>query len=163
MTSLFDRLYRQLIFTGFFKRGWGDPGHIKDLLQLRVSLSDPASAYAVQLTDDLLRNVRIEIEKETRKDKVVLIDASFTSPLHSILPHVMPVECQKAKFQLMFNEKTSIAASSSSSADFDGNNHNNGDGGVDELLRKPAPVTLHLAGTGDHFFYRFVMPSENGR
>jgi len=125
--SRFDRLYRQLIFTGFFKKGWGDPTHIKDLLNLRLSLGDPTSAYAIQITNGLLRNVQVEIEKETRQDGVVYVDASFISPLHTIVPHLMPVECQKAKFQIMYNDKTSTPST---------------------------PLALHLAGTGDHYFYR---------
>ena len=127
--SRFDRLYRQLIFTGFFKKGWGDPAHIKDLLNLRLSLGDPTSAYAIQITNGLLRNVSVEIEKETRQDGVVYVDASFISPLHTIVPHLMPVECQKAKFQFMYNDKTSTPST---------------------------PLALHLAGTGDHYFYRLV-------
>lgn len=125
--SRLDRLYRRLIVTGFFKRGWGDPSHIKDLLQLRQSLADPSSAFAVQIANSLLKDVQVEIEKETRKDNIVLIDASFVSPFHTLLPHMMPKECQRAKFQLMYNEQTSTPAS---------------------------PLALHFAGTGDHFFYR---------
>ena len=126
--SKLDRLYRQLIFTGFFKKGWGDPSHIKDLLQLRQSLGDPTSAYAIQITNSLLKDVKVEIEKETKQDDVVVIDASFTSPFHTLLPHLMPQECREAKFQLMYNEQTSTPST---------------------------PLSLHLAGTGDHFFYRY--------
>ena len=130
--SRFDKLYRQLIFTGFFKKGWGDPELIKDLLHLRLSLSDPASPYALQVTNGLLKDVRVQIEKETRQDGIVYLDASFTSPMHTIMPHMMPIECRTAKFEFMYNEKTSLS-------------------------EKPPPVALHLAGTGDHFFYRFVL------
>jgi len=132
--SKLDRLYRQLIFTGFFKKGWGDPSHIKDLLQLRQSLGDPTSAYAIQITNSLLKDVKVEIEKETKQDNVVVIDASFTSPFHTLLPHLMPQECRKAKFQLMYNEQTSTPST---------------------------PLSLHLAGTGDHFFYRRRMLQGN--
>lgn len=125
--SRLDRLYRQLIFTGFFKKGWGDPSHIKDLLHLRQSLGDPTSAYALQITNSLLKDVEVEIEKETKQDNVVFIDASFTSPFHTLLPHLMPEESRKAKFQLMYNEQTSTPST---------------------------PLALHLAGTGDHKFYR---------
>jgi len=126
--SRFDKLYRQLIFTGFFKRGWGDPALIQDLLHLRMSLSDPRSVQSLQITNELLRNVRVDIEKETRQDGMVFLDASFVSPMHTILPHMMPVECRIAKFQLMYNEKASS--------------------------NNLPPVALHLAGTGDHYFYR---------
>jgi len=128
--SRFDKLYRQLIFTGFFKRGWGDPALIRDLLHLRMSLGNPESAYAIKITNELLRNVRVEIEKETRQDGLLFLDASFTSPMHTLLPHMMPVECQTAKFQFMYDEKTSVST------------------------HTPRPVALHLAGTGDHYFYR---------
>jgi len=125
--SRLDRLYRQLIVTGFFKKGWGDPSHIKELLQLRQSLGDPTSAYALQITNSLLKDVKIEIEKERKQDGIVFLDASFSSPFHTLLPHMMPPECRQAKFQLMYNEQTSTPLS---------------------------PLALHLAGTGDHHYYR---------
>lgn len=123
--SRLDRWYRQLIVTGFFKKGWGDPKHIKDVLLLRLALGDANSQHAVQITKDLLSHIKVDIKKEVLQDKVRFLEGEFISPLHFLLPHLMPPEVRTAKFQFMTN---------------------------DEAQR--APVALHLAGTGDHFYWR---------
>lgn len=122
-TSRLDAVYRSILLTKFFTKGWGKPENLKRLFEFRKIVSNREECY--KLVD---KNYPITITKEQNLNDCKLVEGYFTTPLERYLPGIVPEIAQKAHFQVILP------------------------------LRWPdpdcKPVCLHLAGTGDHFFWR---------
>jgi hypothetical protein len=123
MMSRLDHIYRSLLLTKFFTKGWGNPENLKQLFEFRKVIScrekckDLVSAdYPVHIDLD-------ETQKECR-----IIEGHFISPFTKHLPGIMPKEIEMARFQMI----------------------------LPKVWPNPGrkPVCIHLAGTGDHYFWR---------
>lgn len=99
MESRLDQIYRSVILTKFFTRGWGHPDTLTKILRLRkvLSVRENVPRY-------LTGSPRFTLTKEERQDGCTLIDGHFESPLAEILPEVLPPECRRAHFQAVLPE-----------------------------------------------------------
>ncbi|RWS11009.1 C4orf29-like protein [Dinothrombium tinctorium] len=122
--SAVDTVYRSVLLTKFFTNGWGNPQYMKRIFTFRKKISNRETCK--KLVD---RNHPIYIDKivETNSDCSV-IEGHFLTPLYQYMPDLIPEEVKVAKFQMVLPRKW---------------RH--------EFLK---PICLHLAGTGDHFFWR---------
>lgn len=73
------------------------------------------------------RDYPLFIDKIQEQTDCKILDGHFISPLVHFLPGILPVESVKARFQFIVPK---------------------------EWRRNYRPVCIHLAGTGDHFFWR---------
>lgn len=123
--SKLDHVYRNLLLTKFFTKGWGDPETLTKIIRFRKLLSkrNVAAAY-------IDRNHPIKLTSETSGDGVTVLEGQFTSPLANHLPEVCPKKVETAYFQAVIPKSWSN----------------------DNTLLKP--LVLQFAGTGDHFFWR---------
>ncbi|KAK8732319.1 hypothetical protein OTU49_007021 [Cherax quadricarinatus] len=125
MVSRVDQIYRSILLTKFFVRGWGKPENLRRLFAFRKIISNRETCQ--QLVD---KNHPITITKEVDNGDHIIWEAEFMSPFVDHLPGLLPKESEKAAFQLVFPKvwRTHLK-----------------------------PTCLHLAGTGDHGFWRRKM------
>lgn len=90
--SVFDSLFRNLILTSQFVKGWGQPSHLKRLLDLRKVLSVRDAAYT--LVD---KNHQVDILHEKVEGNVRVLEGEFHSPWDKIIPGVMPSVVKKVQ------------------------------------------------------------------
>ncbi|CAG0882812.1 unnamed protein product [Darwinula stevensoni] len=122
--SRVDKVYRSIVLTTFFNRGWGKPENLKRIFEFRRHLSDR------EICKHLISPYHpIHIKKVEKTTDYVLIDGQFTSPFVQYMGDVLPLECHTAHFQLLAPASWPKAS-------------------------KLTPLCIHLAGTGDHFFWR---------
>lgn len=121
--SRLDQLYRRLLLTKFFTKGWGKPEHLKRLFDFRKIISNRELCKHL-VTDDY----PIYIDKEYPDGNNRILEGHFHSPLSEHLPGIMPKEVETATFQVILPSKWKDP--------------------------KVKPICIHLAGTGDHFFWR---------
>ncbi len=123
-TSRLDTIYRRLLLTGYFTRGWGKPDHIKRIFTLRRQVADRNIAASLVDPDH-----PVVVEKEERFKDHRLVKCSFISPcVHYLDEELLPQECRRAHFELVLP--------------------------VEESRLSRVPLVLHYAGTGDHYFWR---------
>ncbi|XP_071481684.1 protein ABHD18-like [Diadema antillarum] len=120
--STFDVIYRRLLLSKFFTRGWGSPATIKRQFDFLRVLADRSTCQ--QLVDE---NYPVSVDSDVEKGEVRILEGHFRSPFDKYLPNVMPSEVKTARFQLVVPTRW-------------------------PTHRKP--VCIHMAGTGDHFFWR---------
>ncbi|XP_053207287.1 protein ABHD18-like [Panonychus citri] len=123
-SSKIDTIYRSILLSKFFTQGWGDPENMKKIFSLRKIMSNRESCMKMVST-----NHPIYIDKVVEDTKeYTLTEGHFISPLEEYLSEGIPEESRIARFQLL----------------------------VPKTWRHPylKPICLHLAGTGDHFFWR---------
>ncbi|XP_045453979.1 protein ABHD18 [Melitaea cinxia] len=121
--SKLDAVYRSILLTKFFTKGWGKPENLKRLFEFRKVVSNREECF--KLID---RNYPVTITKEQNLTDCHLLEGYFLSPLEKYLPGIVPEIAQKAHFQILLP--------------------------VHWPDPQCKPVCLHLAGTGDHFFWR---------
>ncbi|CAO1419602.1 unnamed protein product [Diamesa tonsa] len=121
--STLDAVYRSLLLSKFFTRGWGSVKNLERLFEFRKIISNRASAYNLIPYD-----YPVEIIKEETTSEYRLIEGKFLSPLELFLPGLVPEVAQDAHFQMMLP--------------------------LEWREENYKPVCLHLAGTGDHYFWR---------
>ncbi|XP_071078732.1 protein ABHD18-like [Haliotis cracherodii] len=121
--SKFDYMYRRLLLTKFFTKGWGKPENLKRLFEFRKIISNRETCKHLVPNDYPVHITKDEVQNDCR-----VMEGYFQSPFTKFLPGIMPVESEKANFQIILPK-----------------NWKHG---------KLKPVCLHLAGTGDHFFWR---------
>ncbi|XP_017003513.2 protein ABHD18 [Drosophila takahashii] len=121
--SKLDSLYRRMLITRFFEKGWGKPENLRRVFQFRKVISSRESCFKL-----VPRDYPVEITKKEIYAESTLIEGKFKTPLELHLPGVVPKESQQAHFQLLIPNKWKN--------------------------EKHKPVCIHLAGTGDHFFWR---------
>ncbi|KAH8405423.1 hypothetical protein KR222_011519 [Zaprionus bogoriensis] len=121
--SKLDNLYRRMLITRFFEKGWGKPENLRRVFQFRKIISCRETCFKL-----VPRDYPVEITKKKKYSDSTLIEGNFTTPLELHIPGVVPEAAQKAYFQLLIPNKW--------------NNEEH------------KPICIHLAGTGDHFFWR---------
>ncbi|XP_020799884.1 protein ABHD18 isoform X1 [Drosophila serrata] len=121
--SKLDSLYRRMLITRFFEKGWGKPENLRKVFQFRKIISSRESCFKL-----VPRDYPVEITKKEISGESTLIEGQFLTPLELHLPGVVPKASQQAHFQLLIPNKWKS--------------------------EKHKPVCIHLAGTGDHFFWR---------
>ncbi|BFZ24514.1 hypothetical protein BsWGS_27553 [Bradybaena similaris] len=121
--SRLDQLYRRLLLTKFFTKGWGKPDNLKRLFAFRKILSNRDTCQHLVAPD-----YPINIDSETRDGDCIILEGHFTSPFIHHLPGIMPKEVETASFQMILPLQWQHSS-----------------------LK---PVCIHLAGTGDHYFWR---------
>ncbi|XP_034480815.1 protein ABHD18 [Drosophila innubila] len=121
--SKLDSLYRRMLITKFFEKGWGKPENLHRVFQFRKIISCRETCFKL-----VPRDYPVEITKKKKYSDSTLIEGNFTTPLELHLPGVVPEAAQKAYFQLLIPNKW--------------------------INEDHKPICIHLAGTGDHFFWR---------
>lgn len=118
-----DRIYRSLILSSFFSKGWGDIKVYERLLEVRRVVSDRS-----RCNDLISEHYPVELNNSWTTDTCHIAEGQFTSPLAKFFPGLLPKESEKACFQVI----------------------------VPKTWRQQGrkPLCLHLAGTGDHHFWR---------
>uniref|UniRef100_A0A803YQC1 Abhydrolase domain containing 18 n=1 Tax=Meleagris gallopavo TaxID=9103 RepID=A0A803YQC1_MELGA len=145
--SKLDVLYRKLLLTKLFIRGWGKPEDLKRKVN-RLFLLYHSSVLAIQICCFSLirifefrkiignrekcqtlvsKDYPVFIDKVEEQSDCKILEGHFISPLAHYVPGILPVESLVARFQFITPRRW------------------NG---------KHRPVCIHLAGTGDHHFWR---------
>ncbi|XP_781317.4 protein ABHD18 [Strongylocentrotus purpuratus] len=120
--SAFDRIFRSLLLSKFFTRGWGNPATIKRQFDFLRVLADRSSCQRL-----VNEHYPVNIDSDVEKGDVRIVDGNFRSPFDRYLPDIMPKEVKTARFQLIVPT---------------------------QWRTEKKPVCIHMAGTGDHFFWR---------
>ncbi|XP_032690783.1 protein ABHD18 isoform X4 [Odontomachus brunneus] len=121
--SRLDAVYRSILLTKFFTKGWGNPQNLKRIFEFRKVIANRETCYNMIPCD-----YPIEITKSEDWSDCHIIEGQFESPFEKHLPGIMPDKTKIAYFQVILPSKWSS--------------------------HKIKPICLHLAGTGDHFFWR---------
>lgn len=121
--SRLDGLYRSLLLTKFFSKGWGKPENLERLFAFRKIISNRAACSKLVPQD-----YPIEITKEELTSDCKILEGKFKTPLEIYLPGLVPDVVQNAHFQILLPLKWN-----------------------DERFK---PMCIHLAGTGDHYFWK---------
>lgn len=121
-------IHQKLIFYFLHNVGWGLPNNLIDIFKFRKTLSNREKC---QTLVDKFHPVYIDKCVEKTAD-YNLYEGHFQSPLTSYLP--VPDACKLAKFQIIQPTKEKLKKINS-----------------DPKIR---PAVVHLAGTGDHFYWK---------
>ena len=65
--SKFDSIYRSLLLTKFFTKGWGKPEHLKRIFELRRKLADQKTAL------QFIKNHLTVVDEELIQDKLIYL------------------------------------------------------------------------------------------
>ncbi|XP_023575253.1 protein ABHD18 isoform X2 [Octodon degus] len=120
--SKLDVLYRRLLLTKLFIRGWGRPEDLKRLFEFRKMIGNRERCQNLVSSD-----YPVYIDKIEEQSDCKILDGHFVSPMAHYVPNIMPVESVIARFQFIVPK---------------------------EWKSKYRPVCIHLAGTGDHHYWR---------
>ncbi|XP_074197206.1 protein ABHD18 isoform X2 [Camelus bactrianus] len=120
--SKLDILYRRLLLTKLFIRGWGRPEDLKRLFEFRKMIGNRERCQNLVSSDYPVYIDKIEEQSDCR-----ILDGHFVSPMAHYVPGIMPIESVIARFQFIVPK---------------------------EWNSKYRPVCIHLAGTGDHHYWR---------
>uniref|UniRef100_A0AAG5CXB4 Protein ABHD18 n=1 Tax=Anopheles atroparvus TaxID=41427 RepID=A0AAG5CXB4_ANOAO len=123
MPSRLDGLYRSLLLTKFFCKGWGKPENLERLFEFRKIMSNRAACSQL-----VPRDYPVMITKEELHSDCKILEGKFITPLEIYLPGLVPDVAQNAHFQIVLPLKWN-----------------------DERFK---PICIHLAGTGDHYFWK---------
>ncbi|XP_063776396.1 protein ABHD18 [Pseudophryne corroboree] len=120
--SKLDVLYRRLLLTKFFIRGWGKPEDLKKIFEFRKMIGNREKCQTL-----VPKDYPVHIDKVEEQTDCKILDGHFTSPMVHYVPDIMPAETVIARFQFIVPK---------------------------EWKSKYRPVCIHLAGTGDHYYWR---------
>ncbi|XP_002735130.1 protein ABHD18-like [Saccoglossus kowalevskii] len=120
--SKLDVLYRSLVLSKFFTRGWGKPESLKRIFEFQKVVGSRETCQ--HLVD---KDYPIYVDKDETRGECRIVEGHFLSPLQVHLPGIMPKEGEIAKFQFILPKTWKT---------------------------RHKPVCIHLAGTGDHYFWR---------
>ncbi|XP_046599359.1 protein ABHD18 isoform X4 [Neodiprion lecontei] len=121
--SRLDAVYRSLLLTKFFTKGWGKPENLRRIFEFRKIVANREACYNLIPT-----NYPVTITKDEEWSDCHILEGSFQSPFDQNLPGLMPEETRTAYFQVVLPRKWES--------------------------QRVKPICLHLAGTGDHFYWR---------
>uniref|UniRef100_A0A6B2E702 Protein ABHD18 n=1 Tax=Phlebotomus kandelakii TaxID=1109342 RepID=A0A6B2E702_9DIPT len=121
--SRLDGLYRSLLLTKFFCKGWGKPENLQRLFEFRKIISNRESCS--QLVPS---NYPVQITKDEKTSECRVLEGKFVTPFSLYLPGLVPEASQEAHFQVILPHKWN-----------------------DEKFK---PMCIHLAGTGDHYYWK---------
>ncbi|XP_062055632.1 protein ABHD18 isoform X2 [Lepus europaeus] len=120
--SKLDIIYRRLLLTKLFIRGWGRPEDLKRLFEFRKMIGNREKCQNLVSSD-----YPVYIDKIEEQSDCKILDGHFVSPMAHYVPDIMPTESVIARFQFIVPK---------------------------EWNSKYRPVCIHLAGTGDHHYWR---------
>ncbi|XP_042726970.1 protein ABHD18 isoform X1 [Lagopus leucura] len=120
--SKLDVLYRKLLLTKLFIRGWGKPEDLKRIFEFRKIIGNREKCQTL-----VSRDYPVFIDKVEEQSDCKILEGHFISPLAHYVPGILPVESLVARFQFITPRRWN---------------------------NKHRPVCIHLAGTGDHHFWR---------
>lgn len=123
--SNIDALFRKILLNKFFAGGWGSPKNLKTLIELRKTMSNRDTCCNLVKFD-----YPIHIKKKVKKKNYEIIDGYFDTPMKLLVPNIIKENpaIEKAHFQM-------ILPTDWGSSGF-------------------KPICIHLAGTGDHYYYK---------
>ena len=121
-----DRFYRKFVRNTFFSKGWGSLEAYRGLQKLKKDL------FNIEKFQEMVRCESVKLDSVTNStnvnDPFSVINGHFVSPLTRYYPGLLPKESEIAYFQAIIPTKRRK------------------DGKI--------PMCIHLAGTGDHQFWR---------
>ncbi|XP_071609924.1 protein ABHD18 isoform X1 [Heliangelus exortis] len=120
--SKLDILYRKLLLTKLFIRGWGKPEDLKRIFEFRKLIGNREKCQTL-----VSKDYPVFIDKVEEQSDCRILEGHFISPLAHCVPGILPVESLVARFQFIIPRRWNS---------------------------KHRPVCIHLAGTGDHHFWR---------
>ncbi|KAL3289753.1 hypothetical protein HHI36_023148 [Cryptolaemus montrouzieri] len=94
--SRLDVIYRRILLTKFFMKGWGAAENLKMLLDFRKIISNREHCYNL-----VPSNYPIKIINKQRRSDCEIIEGSFTSPLALYMPNLIHQDVKTAYFQLV--------------------------------------------------------------
>uniref|UniRef100_A0A182K1W4 Protein ABHD18 n=1 Tax=Anopheles christyi TaxID=43041 RepID=A0A182K1W4_9DIPT len=94
--SRLDGLYRSLLLTKFFCKGWGKPENLERLFAFRKIMSNRAACSKL-----VPRDYPVEITKEEIHSDCKILEGKFISPLEIYMPGLVPDVAQHAHFQIL--------------------------------------------------------------
>ncbi|GAB6026012.1 hypothetical protein CHUAL_011975 [Chamberlinius hualienensis] len=94
--SKLDRLYRTILLSKFFTKGWGDPQSIKRLIEFRDIVRNRETCHP-----RVPKDCKIIIDKEEVNSDSIVMEGHFRTPFADYLPDVVPKESQTAYFQML--------------------------------------------------------------
>lgn len=98
--SRLDGLYRSLLLTKFFCKGWGKPENLERLFAFRKIISNRAACSKLVPPD-----YPVEITKEEETADCKILEGKFVTPLEIYLPGLVPDVVQNAHFQILLPHK----------------------------------------------------------
>nr|XP_014433381.1 protein ABHD18 isoform X1 [Pelodiscus sinensis]XP_014433382.1 protein ABHD18 isoform X1 [Pelodiscus sinensis] len=120
--SKLDVLYRRLLLTKLFIRGWGRPDDLKRIFEFRKIIGNREKCQKL-----VSRDYPVFIDKIEEQSDCKILNGHFISPLIHYIPNILPAESIIARFQFILPKRWNS---------------------------KYKPVCIHLAGTGDHYYWR---------
>lgn len=87
----FDNLFRRLILTQSFVRGWGDPFHLQEIFSYRREKIGVRDECLKLVPAEKVNENTVEIIKQEIKGDQNYINARFRSPLADYLPHLVRI------------------------------------------------------------------------
>ncbi|XP_044257180.1 protein ABHD18 isoform X2 [Tribolium madens] len=121
--SRLDVIYRKILLTKFFTKGWGNPENLIELFNFRKLVSNRNACYEL-----LPKDYPVEIINAQRFSEFQILEGRLWTPFRMFLPSLLVPEIQQVYFQMILPLKWP-------SKDY-------------------RPLCIHLAGTGDHYFWR---------
>ena len=94
--SRFDEIYRTLLLSKFFTKGWGKPDDLKSIFELRRKLGKRSTAI-----NSVDPNHTLHITKDVLKADHRRLEGYFNTPFADYLPQLLPEESVKAHFQMI--------------------------------------------------------------
>ncbi|XP_022099609.1 protein ABHD18-like [Acanthaster planci] len=120
--SKLDVVWRKLLLTKFFTKGWGSVDNLKRMCKFGQVISDRSRCKL--LVD---KTYPVFIDKNEQRGECRILEGHFVSPFAKYIKGIMPKEVETARFQVILPSTW-------------------------KSERKP--ICIHLAGTGDHGFWR---------
>uniref|UniRef100_A0A8D8ZUF8 Protein ABHD18 n=2 Tax=Cacopsylla melanoneura TaxID=428564 RepID=A0A8D8ZUF8_9HEMI len=120
-----DQLYRSILLSKYFVKGWGKPEDFKQLFEFRKRVCRRETCYKL-----VSKDFPVNIDKKEETNEYKLLEGHFISPFGQYLPDLVPDESKKAYFQVLIPKAWET----------DKSNYR--------------PMVIHMAGTGDHYFWR---------
>lgn len=85
----FDTIFRRLILTQTFTRGWGNPAHLQELCASRREKVAIRSECMKLVPAESIQENTFEITRQEIKGDRQYINAKFRSPLANHFPHLV--------------------------------------------------------------------------
>ena len=141
--SRVDTIYRAAIQAPrFFAKGWGDARLLERIFQLLKSSYRPRGNAWINGDNSMMdqyfkvcQKSDIKMLGSGKNGVADVYEYEFKSPLTKILPGALPKESEKARFQLVIPTKWRTPKTA-----------------IETPQRRP--LCIHLAGTGDHHYWR---------
>lgn len=94
--SKFDQIYRKIILTKTFTKGWGNPENLKRILDFKRNIRDRDVSSKL-----IPKDYPVHIDKDKVQGDVRIMEGHFLSPFTKLLPGIMPEEVETANFQVI--------------------------------------------------------------